>query len=335
MPQLRRDPFTRGWVVVAPECGERPHQMPAGSRPVPKPAATDPSCPFCPGHEEDTPGELWRLPDRDGGWTVRVVPNRYPVLTPGVHPACHHTDGPFIYANGIGSHEVVIESARHDWDLPDGDDATVAAVLAAYRTRARALRAQHPGLVLPFRNHGAAAGTSLAHPHSQIVATPLVPLRQRQLFDVARTYYDDHGSCLYVDVRQAELARGLRIVATNDHVVAFTPYASRVPYETWLVPRPHRASFADVDDAVLAETAALLRRVLDALRSLLGDAPYNYMIISAPTGEEGSEYFLWHLQLLPRLTATAGFELGSGMAVTTVSPERAAAQLRDTMALMQ
>ncbi|QUW85455.1 DUF4921 family protein (plasmid) [Streptomyces mirabilis] len=335
MPELRQDPFTRDWVAITPGREDRP-------RPMPRPAATprrsagpDPACPFCPGHEDATPPEIWRLPAPAGragaDWAVRVVPNRYPVLADSGHPARHHTTGLHTWADGIGSHEVVIESPAHGWDLADGDDSAVADILRTYRTRTLALRDHGPGLVLPFRNHGAAAGTSLPHPHSQIVATPIVPLRFRHLFDIARAHYDDTGRCLYVDHTAAELADGRRIVATTEHVIALAPYAPRTPYEVWLVPRRHQASFADAPDETLEHTAALLRRVLAALRDLLGDIPYNYALISAPNGEETTTYFAWHLQIAPRLAEPAGFELGTGMAVNPVPPEHAAARLRDVL----
>ncbi|MCH7231287.1 galactose-1-phosphate uridylyltransferase [Glycomyces sp. L485] len=328
--ELRQDPFTRAWAVIAPERERRPHPVPdstpaRGARPV----TLDPKCPFCPGNEDQTPAELWRLPTDDGdGWTVRVVPNRFPVLAAADRPALHHRDGLLVSADGVGAHEVVIETPRHDLDLADADDAAVAAVLGAYRARARALRGIRPGLVLPFRNHGAAAGTSLSHPHSQIVATPIVPLRYRQLFDIARAHYDDHGSCLYADVTTAELAEGARVLAVADHVVALAPYASRVPFEARLVPRVHQASFADVADEVLTDASALLRGLLVALRDLLGDFSYNFVLVSAPNGEEHTDYFSWHLSLLPRLVIAAGFELGTGIAVNPLPPERAAARLR-------
>ncbi|ALV33170.1 galactose-1-phosphate uridylyltransferase [Streptomyces sp. CdTB01] len=337
MSELRRDPFTRDWVAIAPARGERPHQMPdPAGRPLLRPSATDPACPFCPGREEATPPELWRLPSRSdtaahADWRLRVVPNRFPVLASVDRAARHRTAGLHTTAEGIGSHEVVIESPAHDWDMPDGDDASVSDVLRAYRARCQALRDRRPGLVLPFRNHGAAAGTSLPHPHSQIVATPIVPARFRQLFDVARAYYDDHGSCLYVDHTAAELADGQRVIAATDHAAALSPYAARTPYETWIVPRHHQASFADTSDEDLAQTAALLRRVLVALRDLLGDVPYNYALISAPNGEEATAYFAWHLQIAPRLTEPAGFELGTGISVNPLPPEQAAASLRRAM----
>jgi UDPglucose--hexose-1-phosphate uridylyltransferase len=323
-PELRRDPFTRSWVILAPDRAARPRHTTV---------AADPDCPFCPGREQQTPGEVWRWPtDRTQPWKVRVVPNRYPVLASSDQPARHHTTGAHISADGIGSHEVVVESPDHDWDLADGDDEAVADVLRAYRARALALRTRRPGLVLPFRNHGAAAGTSLRHPHSQIVATPVVPLRQRRLFDVARAHYDDHGSCLYTDLTNAELADRRRVVAVGDQATALAPYAATAPYETWILPREQQASFADIADDVLDETAAILRRLLAALRSLLGDVPYNYALISAPNGEENTAYFTWHLRLVPRLVAPAGFELGTGIAVNPVPPEQAAARLRQELA---
>jgi len=255
----------------------------------------------------------------------------------GTDPALFHRFAPhratelLTSARGVGSHEVVVESRRHVWDLADGDDGEVADVLRAYRARSLALRGRRPGLVLPFRNHGVAAGTSLPHPHSQIVATPIVPLRHRQLLDVARDHYDEHASCLSTDNTEAELADGRRVVAATAHVAALAPYAARAPYEIWIVPRQHQASFADADDRVLADTAAVLRRVLAALRDVVGDVAYNYALLSAPNGEETTDYFAWHLQLVPRLAETAGFELGSGIAVNPVPPEQAADRLRQAL----
>lgn len=337
MSELRRDPFTRDWVAIAPARGGRPHQTPEpAGRPLPRPPATDPACPLCPGHEDATPPELWRLSapgDASGErWRLRVVPNRYPLVVPGDRAARHRTTGLHTSVEGIGSHEVVVESPAHDWDLPDGDDSAVADVLHAYRTRCRVLRERRPGVVLPFRNHGAVAGTSLPHPHSQIVAFPIVPARFRRLLDVARAYYDDHGSCLYVDHTAAELDDGTRVIATGDHAAALAPYAARTPYETWIVPRHHQASFADVSDDDLERTAVLLRQILTGLRDLLGDIPYNYALISAPNGEETTACFTWHFQIAPRLTEPAGFELGTGVAVNPVPPERAAAELRRVLA---
>lgn len=331
-PELRQDPFTREWVIIAPRRTRRPHQVPEATIEPTRPATFDPDCPFCPGQEDRTPEELWRLPGAGGDWAVRVVPNRYPLVSPGSGPVRRHLDEPFISTDGFGAHEVVIETPRHDLDLPDVDDAAVTGVFEAYRARFRALRAIRPGLVLPFRNHGETSGTSLHHPHSQIAAVPIVPPRYRRRLDIARDYYDDRGSSLHADITAAEISNGTRVIAVSDHVVALAPFASTAAYEIRVVPRDDQASFTDASDATLAETARMLRRLLAALRGLLGDVPYNYVIISAPNGEEHTACFSWHLDVLPRLSVAAGFELGTGMAVNPVFPEQAAARLRHALA---
>jgi UDPglucose--hexose-1-phosphate uridylyltransferase len=225
-----------------------------------------------------------------------------------------------------------VESPRRDWDIATGTVAEVRTVLEGYRVRALALRDERPGVILPFRNHGAAAGTSPAHPHSQIVKTPAVPLRLRQVLDVARAYYDDLGSCLYVDVAERELADGRRVVLATLGLLAFQPFAATTPHETWIVPCVHQASFGDAADPTLDELAAALRSLLARLRRLLGDVDYNYVVHSAPVGEEATEYFAWHAQIVPRLTTPAGFELGSGIAVNPSLPEDTAAALRRAVA---
>ncbi|MQM27935.1 galactose-1-phosphate uridylyltransferase [Glycomyces albidus] len=332
VPELRRDPLTRDWVVLAPGRAHRPNRL---SQPVtapPPPVSTEPDCPFCPGNEDRTPPELWRRHDADGGWTVRVVPNRFPLLADRPVPARHRRDGPFVTTDGFGSHEVVIEGRRHDLDLPDLDEQAVAAVFEAYRARSRALRDGRASLVLPFRNHGTASGASLPHPHSQIVAVRVVPDRFRRRLDIARAYYEDRGNPLDADVTAAELGEGTRVIAVSEHVVAHAPFASSAPYQIRITPREQRASFADESGETVADTANMVRRLLTALRRMLGDVPYSYMIISAPNGEERTSFCSWHLDVMPRLAVAGGFELGSGMAVNPVFPEQAAARLRDAMA---
>ncbi|HZD72031.1 MAG TPA: galactose-1-phosphate uridylyltransferase [Actinomycetes bacterium] len=330
MSELRHDPFTRGWVIVAPERAARPHQL---ARPASPPASRHAAaCPFCPGREQDTPPELWRATGPDGQWQVRVVGNRFPALAGTGRPQRRLLDHAFLAMDGLGHHEVVIESRHHDWDPATAQTAEVRRVLEAYRARYRALQDERPGVILPFRNHGSGAGTSLPHPHSQVVKTPVVPLRLRQLLDVARAYYDDRGGCLYVDVTEQELADGSRVVLATPELVALQPFASAAAHETWIMPRFHQASFGDAADQTLDALAGALRAVLAGLSELLGDPDYNYVVHSAPVGEERTEYFLWHVQLLPRLSVPAGFELGSGMAINPSLPETTAAALRDAIA---
>jgi UDPglucose--hexose-1-phosphate uridylyltransferase len=328
MTELRLDATIRNWVIVAPERAKRPDDF-RRQRQRAEPNAT---CPFCAGREAETPPELLRLQDDGGGWRLRVVPNKFAALAAdGSRDRIANGLG-FTSMPGVGSHEVVIESPRHDWDLATAQEHEVLDVLGTYRARHRALRDSGTAAVIIFRNHGAGGGTSLPHPHSQIVAAPVVPLLVRHRFDVARHHYDSTGHCLYVEILHRELADGRRIVAQNEGFVAFQPFAAASPFETWIMPRTHRASFADTTDEELAHLAPLLRDVLGGLRRLLGDPDYNYVIHSAPPGDEGLPYFLWHLQIVPRLTTPAGFELGSGISINPSSPEITAETLREAVA---
>ena len=322
--ELRQDPSTRNWVVIAPDRARRPASLRVSGRLL----TDDRPCPFCPGREADTPDELWRLSGPDGSWRVRVVPNRYPALAEDGSARRHVSPEGFVTMPGIGRHEVVIESPEHDTDLARADDAAVRGVLEAYRSRYRALRADGTALIVIFRNHGPGAGTSLAHPHSQVVASPVVPIEIRHRFEVAQQHYDDLGTCLYVDLLERELHDGRRIVLEGARFVAFQPFASASPFETWIMPRFHQPSFGDADDNALDGLASILRAVLGGLSRALGDPDYNYVIQSAPARDEDAEYFVWHLRIVPRLSTPAGFELGSGMLVNPSRPEDTAAALR-------
>lgn len=323
--ELRQDPCTRDWVVIASARSQRPQAMPEADRHQP----VSETCPFCPGHESETPPEVWRLhAPEGGGWQVRVVPNRYPTLAPDGSARRRVSAQGFVSMSAIGKHEVIIESPDHTADLARADVASVRAVLEAYRARYSALLTTGTGVILIFRNHGPAAGTSLSHPHSQIIAAPIVPIQIRHRFEIAMQHYDDLGTCLYADILERELSDGRRVVLESPQFVAFQPFASAAPFETWIMPRMAQASFGDTSDATLDELATCLRAVLAGLADGLDDPDYNAILNSAPVGDEQREYFVWHLRVLPRLAVAAGFELGSGMAVNPSLPEDTAGILR-------
>src|SRR6266568_2336389 len=327
MSELRQDPSTRDWVVIAPERGLRPH---LAAQPQARVAReTEAGCPFCAGHEAETPPEVWRLPpERAEPWRVRVVPNRFPMLASDGTPRRQVSPDGFVRMPGIGRHEVIVESPDHFADLARADDASVLAVLEAYRARYRALRAEGVGVILIFRNHGARAGTSIAHPHSQIVSAPVVPIQVRHRFDVAMQHNDDLGTCLYVDLLERELHDGRRVVLETPEFVAFQPFAAGAPFETWIMPRLAQPAFGDARDSALENLATVFRRVLAGLADALDDPDYNAIIHSAPPGDESREYFVWHVRVIPRLATSAGFELGSGMAINPTLPEKTAGLLR-------
>lgn len=319
VPELRKEIITREWVIVSHGRQRRPSDL------APQPGAAPAPCPFCPGHEGESE-TLYQMPDGPTGWRVRVVRNKFPALIPGREIA-HREIGIFDALSGNGSHEVVIESPEHAPDLWQMPQEQVEAVLEAYRQRYLALK-RDPLLqyVLVFRNHGLGAGTSLSHPHSQIIATPMVPHYIEAEFDGIRRYMEYIERCPYCAMLEYELAAGERVVMQNEHIVAFTAFAGRFPYETWLVPRRHEGHFAQTSVDERRDLAAALREVLGRLAGALGSPSYNYALHTGAMGRDHA--FHWHLEIFPRTTTPGGFELGSDLYINSTPPEDAAAALR-------
>lgn len=332
MPELRQDPATKQWVIIARERAKRPHDFMRQSPPPPLPAYK-PDCPFCPGNETMTPAET--LAYRKGGaangpgWWVRAVPNKYSALVPSGSLSRREEEGLFRKMDGVGQHEVIIETPRHNLCLPFMEDKQVEEVLLAYRERYLTLR-EDPRfkLIIIFKNHGLAAGTSLEHPHSQLVATPIVPLNIRHRFEKAASHFDDDGTCVYCDILREGLRVGSRMVMETERFAVFHPFASRAPFETWILPKEHQASFGSMSMEDAKEFAKVLKTTLLKLYKGLNDPAYNYIIHTAPIKDEHEDYFHWHLQILPRLVTPAGFELGTGMFINAALPEETAAFIR-------
>lgn len=331
MSEFRQDPTTREWVLIAPERAARPDDF-AQNEPPAVPEA-DPHCPFCPGNEHRTPEtETFRIGDARG-WQVRVVTNKYPALIATGSLARRHTGALFTTMDGVGIHEVIIETPYHNRPLAAMEAAEVENVLTAYRARYNALRHDpRVKLILIFRNQGERAGTSLAHPHSQLIATPLVPPPIRRKHDVARAYNDDTGRCIYCDLRDAEVADGERLVLRSAHFTVIESFAPQTPFETWILPNRHATAYGDIRDAELRDLAVVLRNTLRALAAQVPQLEFNFVVQTAPVGEEQLHYYLWHIQIIPRLTTPAGFELGSGISISSALPEETARLLRRHLA---
>lgn len=333
MSELRQDPTTEEWVIIATERAKRPHAFRQQREEAKILLRHDDTCPFCPGNEAQTPPEVARYVTSDDGdlegWDVRVVPNKFPALTPQGTTERRKNGDLFRHTDGIGVHEVIIESPRHDLGVADMDEDQLTLVLRAYRDRYNALKS-HPywRFITIFRNYGESAGTSLVHPHSQLIATPIAPTYLRRKYDVAFRYYDAMGRCLYCDLLEAELADGRRVVAETENFLIFHPYASRLPFETWIAPKQHQASFGLFPEAMLGDLAKALQLTLLDLKETLNDPDFNYAIYTAPAEDEDDPYYDWHIRIVPRLTIPAGFEMGSGIYINTALPEHTAEFMR-------
>lgn len=333
MSVLRHDLTTNDWVIFAPERVRRPREFRVrASAPVMQDGSSN-GCPFCPCHEALAPHEIYAERPPGGSssdWLVRVIPNKFPALRIEEDDRRHHEPDGFRYLGGCGAHEVIVESREHDRPLCEQPSEQIECVLRAAQTRyqdlMRDLRFQ---TIIIFKNHGEGAGTSLRHPHWQLIATPVVPHLLRLKHQVATEYFDLTGDCLYCIMLQRELSSGRRILATNDDFVAVLPYASQVPFETWILPRHHQSSFGLHPREQLRPLAELLKTVLLKLHGGLDNPDFNLTIDTVARGDESKTYFLWHIRVLPRLTTPAGFELGSGMSINTVLPEEATVYLRE------
>ena len=328
MPEFRQNIATKEWVIIATERAKRKRDFvkpDQGDKELPE---HDPKCPFCPGNEDKTPPEVFSL-KRDGHWAVRVVPNKFAAVNPK-QTTDRYRCGKFLCAGGYGIAEVIIESRQHNQTLATMELGEVEDVAAAYRERYRAIQSSNQiNLITVFRNHGARAGTSLVHPHSQIIATPIVPPHVRDPIHQAMLSYDTYGNCVYCDTLNEELNQEERIVLENDHFVAFCPYASRTPFEMRIYPRRHIPALGDTTDEELKDFASVLRTMLWKLYVALDNPDYNFIIRSAPVGDQDARFLHWYVVIIPKVTTPAGFEIGTGIYINVTKPEDCAADLRE------
>lgn len=331
MSEMRFNPITLDWVVMAPDRALRPddfHHNAVEHHVRPQHRY---ECPFCTGNEAQTPGEIARMSAPDGSWLVRVIPNKFSVFDATLDLQ-RRKNGTFRSMAAAGVHEVVVEHPRHDLDLAEMDPAHLALVLRMYRERYRVLRG-NPAVetIVIFKNQGQRAGSSLEHSHSQITAAPVLSSQVGMRLQEARRFHELEGGCLYCTVVQEELVAEERILEAGSAFVAFMPYAALSPYHTWVFPRKHESSFDEISDADIDELAGMLSRVLRRLKVAASAPDYNITIRSAPVGEVSSGCFHWYLSIVSRMSQLAGFELGSGTYINSMRPERCAELLRSVV----
>lgn len=329
MPEIRQNIATKEFVIIATERAKRPEDFAAGQHSCtherPSRVAT---CPFCPGNETMTPDPSYVLTDERGDWKLRIVPNKFGALSASA-PAERDEERVIRRTGGYGFHDVLVESTLHNTTTALLSPADVAATLVALRDRSRQLAGDAKiHQIIPFKNHGESAGTSLEHPHCQLIALPIVPSQIRQRLEEAMRYFDEHGRCVLCDMARWESEAGDRVITEDDHFVAFVPYAAFSPFHIWIIPRRHDPLFTAATDEELSSLGAILKATLLKLYLGLGDPHYNYLVRMAPLTYDRVHWSHWYLSIVPRVSKAAGFELGSGMNINTALPEASAAFLR-------
>jgi UDPglucose--hexose-1-phosphate uridylyltransferase len=332
VPELRKDPITSRWVIIATDRAKRPSDFNRQSVVIKGLRF----CPFCPGNELRTPPEILAFRTKGGanepGWTTRVIPNKFPALR--VEGATNpRAEGLYDKMNGIGAHEVIIESPEHFDTLSTMPQKRVEDLFWAFRERVLDLRRDvRLRSILLFKNHGEAAGGTLEHTHSQLIALPIVPRRVKEELDGSKQYFDYRDRCIYCDILSVEVETATRVVLETEHFVAICPYAARFPFETWIIPRMHNSHAETMTDAQIPDLAFTLQRVLRKVDSALENPPFNMILHSAPLQDTALAHYHWHIEIIPKVTHVAGFEWGSGFYLNPTPPEEAARFLRETNA---
>ena len=330
MPELRRDPIMGRWVIIDSEHLKGPSDFPKEDNTPTRQAI----CPFCPGRESQTPAESDAIRPQGAqtnisGWLVRTVPNKFPVL---ISEGLLQKEGIGIYdqMNGIGAHEVLIENPDHDKILTDLTHDEMRLVISQYQSRFRQLSQDSRfKYVVIFKNFGSSAGATVEHTHSQIIALPMVPKAVLEELRGAEHYHQYRGRCVFCDMIAQEYQDKERIVAENAAFIAFCPFVPRYAFETWIMPKSHSADFALIDETAQGQLAQILQDVLKRMKKVLGNPSYNYYLHMAPIGYANPACYHWHIEIIPKLTRSVGFEWGTGLHIVPTFPQEAARFLRE------
>ena len=332
MPELRKDPITGRWVIIATDRAKRPTdfvrekvQIHGGG-----------FCPFCLGNETKTPPEILAYrPDGSSrntpGWTLRVVPNKFPAL--GIEGTLNRQgEGLYDKMNGIGAHEVIIETPNHQMTIPSMPVRAVEDILWAYRDRILDLKKDRRfKYILLFKNHGEAAGASLEHTHSQLIALPVEPKRVAEEVHGAKEYHNYKERCIFCDILRQETETGVRVISENESFMCVAPFAPRFPFEMWILPKNHQSAFEESQKFEFEQLAPMLKEMLGRLDKVLDYPAYNYIIHTSPLPDVSNDYYHWHLEIMPKLTKVAGFEWGTGFYINPTPPEESAKFLREAL----
>ncbi len=330
MPELRKDPILGRWIIIAKERSKRPTDFV-----VDHPDTKGGFCPLCPGNEKTTPDEVLvygRPPGmgpNSSNWKLRVVPNKYPAL---VIEGEIDKQGEGLYdrMNGIGAHEVVIESPSHEDRFAFLPHDQMILTFRAFRDRIRDLsRDERFSYVMVFKNYGKAAGASLEHSHSQLVALPILPRMLVTELEGSLSYYKYKDRCIFCDIIRQEIQQNIRLVCENEKFVTLAPFAPRTPFEMWIMPRRHQSSYIDQDDASLSALTDIFSESLRRLDACIPGVPYNFVLHTQPLRSQPLDHYHWHFEIVPKLTSIAGFEWGTGFYINPMPPEDTCKYMRE------
>lgn len=332
MSELRKDPVSKRWVIFCPERANRPHDY-KDEKELSLQDIT--KCPFCEGKEfmsgeevmayEKIPG---RHPDTPGWW-IRVLENKFPALKDEENLG---KVGLGIYdkMNGVGRHEIIIETPQHFRCLSELSYSEIEKVIWAYRDRYLSIKEDsRMKYILIFKNYGKEAGASLEHSHSQLIATPVVPKRIEEELDGAKNYYKFRDRCVFCDIVSQELLDRDRIIEENEVFISFAFFAGRFAYETWILPKKHSGNFENISKKEVLYLAQIIKNTLLRIKIALNNPDYNFVLHTLPCTGEGDEYYHWHIEIMPKMTKVAGFEWGTGFYINSILPETAAKILRE------
>jgi len=335
MTELRKDPIIDNWVIISTERGRRPLDYTIKTEGKKKD-----SCVFCEGNEGETPPEIFAFREKGTtenrpGWKVRVIPNKYPALQMEEKGIIVEEAGMLKKMDGLGVHEVIIETPHHQKDFDDLSVDNIVLILKTYRERYLYLsKDKRIKYILIFKNYGIDGGASLEHPHSQLIATPIIPQRIKEELNGAKEYFDLNRRCIFCDYIKQEIESKDRLIRETEKFVVISPFAARFPFEIWILPKYHSAYYEKINDDDILSLARIMKETLFKIKKKLNNPSYNFVIHTAPSKEFSAreqdldKKYHWHIEIIPRLTKIAGFEWGTGFYINTTSPEEAARILR-------
>ncbi|OGZ34166.1 MAG: galactose-1-phosphate uridylyltransferase [Candidatus Portnoybacteria bacterium RBG_19FT_COMBO_36_7] len=321
--ELRFDLVSKDWVVIATGRARKPETFKNNGRA--KEEGLEKDCPFC--HIETQAPPVYIYPDDKEKWEVVVFPNKYPAFSEG-NQLHERAVGPYQVMDGLGFHEVVV-TRDHRQNMAQFSAQKVKLVIDAYQERyLEMMNEKHINYVSIFHNNGKEAGASMVHPHSQIIAMPVIDPDLRRSLDGSRIFFENHGSCVHCAMLEWELEEKIRIIFENDKFVVVSPFAAKVAFETRIYPKEHKAYFERIKEDEKEKLAEALQVALNKICKGLVDPAYNFFIHTSPCDGKNYDHYHWHFEILPKTSVWAGFELGTGIQISTIEPEKAAEYLR-------